>query len=61
MTTQLEMNPEEFDELLRKLHRLSLNDGDLGYMYWSKAIKELQSMRAICNAQTEDSNKGINK
>jgi hypothetical protein len=41
------MTDEEFDELLNKLHRIAMNDGDLGGAYWSKVILQLRELRAL--------------
>ena len=40
------MTKEEFDELIRHLHFQSTADGDLGYAYWTKVIKQLKEMYA---------------
>lgn len=41
------MNDKEFNEMLAKLRKLGLDDGDLGYAYWYNVVKELQEMRKI--------------
>lgn len=40
-----EMTDEEFSELTDKLFRFALEEGDLGYQYWSRAIRKLKHMR----------------
>ena len=39
------MTDKEFEEMLEKLWDLGLNDGDLGFKYWSKVVFELKEMK----------------
>ena len=39
------MTDKEFEEMLEKLWDIGLNDGDLGFKYWSKVVFELKEMR----------------
>ena len=39
------MTDAEFKELTETLLKLGLNDGDLGYKYWTKIIEDLKEMR----------------
>lgn len=50
------MNDEEFLNLTRTLFQLSLDDGDLGYMYWTSVIKDMKEMRAVYLAQMASAN-----
>lgn len=43
------MNDKEFQEMIDKLWDIGLNDGDLGYKYWSKIVFELKEMRKSQN------------
>lgn len=38
------MNDEEFSELLKKLEKLGLDDGDIGYSYWYHVQKDLKEL-----------------
>lgn len=44
------MSDEEFKNLLEKLHQFGLEDGDIGYAYWSKVIAYLKELRTIAQA-----------
>lgn len=39
------MSEAEFEELILKLERFGERDGDIGYSYWSRVIRELKMMR----------------
>lgn len=39
------MTTQEFNDMLDKLYKLGLADGDLGYAYWYNVIQELIKMR----------------
>ena len=41
------MTDEEFHKLLETLFQLGMEDGDLGYKYWSGVIQELKEMRKV--------------
>lgn len=41
------MTEEEFSELMKNLFQKGLDDGDIGYSYWTNVIKDLQEMRAV--------------
>ncbi|MHB1176537.1 MAG: hypothetical protein ACYCZJ_15585 [Sulfuriferula sp.] len=50
------MTDEEFFRLLKALFKLSMEDGDIGYMYWTKVIEDLKEMRAVYLAQIASGN-----
>jgi hypothetical protein len=41
------MNDQEFSELLRKLEKFGLNDGDIGYSYWHGVQQDLRQIWAF--------------
>ena len=50
------MTDEEFSNLTRTLFQLGLDDGDLGYKYWTSVINNLKEMRTVYLAQIVSTN-----
>ena len=44
------MTDAEFEELTDILFKMSARDGDIGHEYWTRTIKSLKDMRAVCLA-----------
>ena len=53
------MDNKEFAELLIKLEKIGLNDGDIGYSYWYHVQKDLKQMWEIYNKYHENAHKSV--
>ena len=47
------INDREFAKMLETLSEFGLNDGDRGYIFFSKVIEELKEMRAELETYNE--------
>lgn len=45
------MTDEEFSNLTKTLFQFGLDDGDVGYLYWTSVINDLKEMRTVYLAQ----------
>ena len=50
------MTDEQFSNLTKTLFQLGLDDGDLGYKYWTSVINDLKEMRTAYLAQMASAN-----
>ena len=50
------MTDEEFSNLTKTLFQLGLDDGDVGYLYWTSVINDLKEMRTIYLAHMASTN-----
>jgi len=45
------MTDEEFSNLTKTLFQFGLDDGDVGYLYWTSVINDLKELRTVYLAQ----------
>lgn len=50
------MTDEEFSNLTKTLFKFGLDDGDLGYMFWTSVINDLKEMRTVYLEQMASAN-----
>ena len=50
------MTDEEFSNLTKILFKKGLEDGDIGYAYWTNVITDLKEMRTVYLAQKASAN-----